>query len=347
VDIKETNSHDTEKIKPSAGRTVKLKTLVKVLVGLVVLATALMYYIYGYLYNPEKPVSVSTVPLLNNFVRPRFLFNIYGAAGVKLVKPMAVFYDDKDKRIYISSTESHTVEVFKYQGEHVLSFGGFGSEPGKLSFPYGIARTRSGDILVAEPGNGRIQKFSAKGEYLGTVLKQPNEFKVEKPGPLYVDSEGKIYIGDISGGKVLVIDEQGKFVNIYYQAQYPHGIAVDEKNKRLYVADSAAAKVLVYSLTGGKKDPVQVIDNTTSESGQANFGIIRGIALDKQGRLYVVNSLAGNIKVFDEKGNYSFGFGSLGNDDGAILYPNGIDVDDNGRIYIADWGNNRVGVWGY
>ncbi|PKM79568.1 MAG: hypothetical protein CVU89_17475 [Firmicutes bacterium HGW-Firmicutes-14] len=333
--------------KEKNGRTLKLKTLLKILGGLAVLATAIIYFIYGYLYNPEKPVSVSTVPVLNNFVRPRFLFNIYGAAGVQLVKPMAVFFDNENERIYVSNTESHTIEVFKYQGEHLLSFGGFGSEPGKLSFPYGIARTRSGDILVAEAGNGRIQRFSAEGEYLGTVLKQPNEFKVEKPGPLCTDSEGNIYIGDISGGKVLVIDEQGKLVNIYYQAQYPHGIAVDEKNKLLYTADSDASKILVYSLNSDTRDPVRVIERTPSESGQVNFGIIRGIALDNQGRLYVANSLAGSVIVFDNKGISSFDFGSPGNDDGAMLYPNGIDVDDNGRIYIADWGNNRVGVWGY
>lgn len=346
MEKKEICSHTGDKPYP-AGKTMKLKTFYVILAGIVVVIGAFFYYLYGYRYGRENISPLATPPALNNFLRPRFLFNIYGARGVKLVKPMAVFFDEKEKLVYVSNTEAHTVEVFKWQGEHVLTFGGFGSEPGRMSFPYGLARTRAGDLLVAEAGNRRVQRFSAKGEYLGTIFDQPNVYNIEKPGPLLTDSKGNIYIGDLSGGKVVVIDEQGKVIRRYGRLQYPHGLAVDEKNQLLYVSDSGTGEVKVFSMAGESAEVVKVISGAQADSGGTGFGIIRGIALDSLGRLYVVDSLAGTVKVFDSEGKYRFSFGSLGYDDGSMLYPNGIDVDDSGRIYIADWANNRVVVWGY
>ena len=39
----------------------------------------------------------------------------------------------------------------------------FGSEPGQLRYPFGIALDSSGNVFVSESGNGRIQKFTNTG----------------------------------------------------------------------------------------------------------------------------------------------------------------------------------------
>nr|WP_269438171.1 6-bladed beta-propeller [Phosphitispora fastidiosa] len=75
--------------------------------------------------------------------------------------------------------------------------------------------------------------------------------------------------------------------------------------------------------------------------------MVRGVAVDGNGRLYVVDTISGRVRVFDKNGGYLFSFGQPGSGDGEFVYPVGIHVDDSGKIYIADWGNNRIQVWGY
>lgn len=340
MNYQEIKSETNTETSTAAGKTVKLRTLMFWLAGLVIMIVA--FFTYQYISRQTGPV----VPIPSLTLTPRFLFNIYGARGVKLVRPMSVFFDDKDRLIYIANTEGHTIDVFKAQGEYLFSFGGFGSGPGKLSYPYGVARMRNGDILVAEAGNRRVQRFSSRGRFLGMLFDQPNEYKIEKPGPLYIDSKGSIYIGDLSGGKVVVLDEQGRVVKKFLNVQYPHGIAVDEQNGLIYIANGTTKEINAYSLGQSPRVPTRTIKGDRSFSPDGQFSMVRGMAVDGSGNLYVVDSITCAIRVFDVHGNYRYSFGAVGYDDGSLLYPNGIDIGDDGRIYIADWGNNRVSVWG-
>ncbi len=323
-------------------KAIKLKYFYALLVALVMLIGGFYYY----LYSRVVPAGTTILPLMADFQRPKFLFNIHGAIGVRLVRPMNVFFDDVEKLIYISNTEGHTIDVFNWQGEYLFSFGGFGSAPGKLSFPYGVTRTSGGDLLVAEAGNLRVQRFSAKGEYLSAVFSQPNEYGIEKPGPLQIDAKGNIYIGDLSGGKVVVLNKQGKLHRTIGPVAYPHGIAIDEKNNRVFIASAGSKDITVFPLDN-KSGVGSKFIKTPSDREDSGFAMVRGIAVDKRGRLFVVDSMSSSVRVFDSAGEYLFSFGKKGNDNGAMMYPNGIDVDESGRIYIADWANNRVVVWGY
>ncbi len=319
--------------------TIKLRTYLFLL-----LSASLAAIIW--LYHANSPTQIADLPV-PELAGVRYMYSIYGAKGVKIVRPMAVFVDATTRRIYVANTEGHQVDVFKDQGEYLFSFGSFGADPGQLSYPYGIARMNNGDILVAEAGNRRVQRFSPQGQYLGTLFSQPNRYKIEKPGPLYIDHRGRIYVGDLSGNKVVVLDEQGNVVRQIEGVVYPHGIAVDEDSEILYVAASGTREIREYNLKREDNAPERIITGMREGQQAQSFGLIRGLAVDKTGNLFVVDSILGQIRVFDAAGVYQYSFGSSGNGDGQLLYPNGIFVDDSKRVYVADWANNRVVVWSY
>lgn len=331
--------NNNEKLKKTSLPTVQLKTLMMIIVIMFIL-----FGLYFYYLNTPKKLPASSLLSSIGLTEPKFEFALYGPNGKNLVKPMAVFFDETSQRIYVANTEGHTIEVFDHDGKYLFSFGSPGKDPGKLLFPYGITRIPNGDLLVAEAGNSRIQRFTPDGVYLGIYLDSANPYNILKPGPLLIDSKGAVYIGDLSGGKVVVLDRRGQLIRTVSGLQYPHGIAVDEKNGLLYIANSGSAEVRVCSLSNNSNIPERVIKG---HNPKINFGMVRGIATDNNGRLFVVDSVACTIKVFDADGHFRFSFGEMANEDTGLLYPNGIDIDNNGRIYIADWANNRAVVWGY
>ena len=76
-------------------------------------------------------------------------------------------------------------------------------------------------------------------------------------------------------------------------------------------------------------------------------------ALTDAGILYVANrsnsfqALQGAVRitVCNIDGEYLGEFGKYGTDDGAFVWPTGIDVDSQGNIYLADEHRNDVQVW--
>src|SRR5690606_40065709 len=77
-----------------------------------------------------------------------------------------------------------------------------------------------------------------------------------------------------------------------------------------------------------------------------------GVAVDSDGNVYIADSLGNNIrqvsasdgKISTIAGDGTNSFGGDGGDATAaqLSYPNGVAVDSDGNVYIADTGNNRI-----
>lgn len=318
------------------GRTISVVNLILIILIIGLIAAGFLSYL-RYRNLGESPVDKLGL-ILNK--KPRFLFNIYGSKDNLLKAPMAVSAG-KEGNIFVANTEGHTVEVFDSTGKHIFSFGGYGTVPGKMSFPYGITEDSHGNILVAESGNGRIQVFDSNGTFVKVLLDKENKkVGLQKPGPLYRDSGGRIYVGDLITHNVVVISETGSKLGSFTGVLYPHGITSDEKG-RVYISDSGNNQVVVFD---GKGNRLSKISTWNSDRP---FSMIRGIALNPKGEIFIPDTMAGQIRVFDSNYKYLYSFGAPGMENGFFMYPSGIHVDRKGKIYITDWGNNRIQVWSY
>ena len=85
----------------------------------------------------------------------------------------------------------------------------------------------------------------------------------------------------------------------------------------------------------------------------ASFRYPSDVAIDSLGNVYVVDSQNHAIRKIDLLGNVTTvaGDGNAGYQDGGLdgtvarfNYPNGIDIDSQGNIYVADRGNHRIRV---
>ena len=82
-------------------------------------------------------------------------------------------------------------------------------------------------------------------------------------------------------------------------------------------------------------------------SGDGEFNMPWGIAVDELGDVYVADWRNDRIQKFTGDGSFIFKFGSSGQADAKFNRPAGVAVDMDGDIYVADTGNNRVQLFNH
>jgi DNA-binding beta-propeller fold protein YncE len=83
----------------------------------------------------------------------------------------------------------------------------------------------------------------------------------------------------------------------------------------------------------------------TAGSGDGQFNMPWGIALDTEGDVYVTDWRNDRVQKFTAEGRFLMQFGRSGAGDGEFNRPTGIAVDQAGVIYVADTRNDRLQVF--
>jgi len=100
------------------------------------------------------------------------------------------------------------VHQYNSKAEYIRSWGGVGSEPGKLKQPHGIwvdTRGKTPVVVVADRGNHRLQMFSLDGKHLSFVT---DELRL----PSNLDQRGQdLAIADLAG-RVTIFDHDNKLI---------------------------------------------------------------------------------------------------------------------------------------
>lgn len=144
----------------------------------------------------------------------------------------------------------HQVFKFSPSGQLLMTLGvKGGARDGHFWQPNDVLVAPNGDIFVAEGhssaegSNARILKFDRNGKLLkviGKFGKGPGEF--DQPHALAMDSRGRLFVGDRSNNRIVIMDQEGNHIDTWYQFSRPSGIYIDARD-RIYVADSESGSV--------------------------------------------------------------------------------------------------------
>ena len=96
---------------------------------------------------------------------------------------------------------SFYINRYNAKGEYISTFGGRGSEPGKLAEPHGIwvdTRTSPAVIVVADRRNNRLQRFTLDGKHIDFVtgFRLPCHFDEHKGLVVVPDLHGRVTLMD-------------------------------------------------------------------------------------------------------------------------------------------------------
>ncbi len=194
----------------------------------------------------------------------------------------------------------------------VISGPGTGENP-SFSRPMGAAFGPDGRIYTVDTGNNRVCVFDDNGRFLFEF----GGFGVAKPAP---------------GAEASW--EEGKLNS-------PLGIDIDDDGT-VYVADFRNDSISVFDAEGAflRRFPDPATRVGFGASGQDGTGIAVTDVAVRDGKVYATDTY--QVVIFTTEGELLGQFGKPGLEEGDLDHPNGIDVDENGVIYVADSNHNRV-----
>ena len=213
-----------------------------------------------------------------------------------------------------------------------------------LENPWGLAVDTADNIFVADGNHDRVVKFSNQGDVLldwGSHGDQPGQFY--QPAGVALSKNERVYVADSMNHRIQKFSATGELELSWGsvgtgdgQFQYPNGVAVHPTNDTVYVVESRMGRVQLFA------DATHLRTWDLSGLGVSET---RGITLDGDGNVYVVNTGAGVIHrlKFDGTGNEIIG--SKGSGNGQLSGPRDVAVDASETIFVADRGNHRVQVF--
>jgi sugar lactone lactonase YvrE len=151
----------------------------------------------------------------------------------------------------------------------------------------------------------KVRGFEGKG---------PVEFN--SPEDILITTDGRIVVADKKNNRIQILTRDGDFIRFIPQLKNP----------------------------GAGNDPAQVeADRQNFNKLQQLMKVPTGLALDKEGRLYVSCQDTHKILIIDfESGKLIGTLGSRGSKQGQFNSPMDIDINAEGLIAVAEWRNRRV-----
>jgi uncharacterized protein (TIGR03437 family) len=270
------------------------------------------------------------------------------ATVVRLKAPRNVVVD-RSGIVYISDFAGHQVCRVDANGT-LTTVAGNGTQGGlgdggsaalaQLSYPAGLAVDPSGILFIADSGNRRVRRVSQgaiQSINLATLLFSPTGLSLDGAGNLF-----------IAGGQLLKLTAAGALSS---SGPAAHDVVVDGRGDILYTTGNAVRRSTagVTTVVAGMGRYGFAGDGGAADRARLNRPT--AIAFDSAGNAYIADRGNNRIRRMTPAGTITTiaGTGERGfSGDGGLALsaqldsPDGLAIDADGNIFVADSGNSRV-----
>src|SRR5271165_541588 len=276
--------------------------------------------------------------------RNRFVTFAYGRPSV-LRAPQHVATDSR-QRLIISDPEGGAVHVLDPAGRTSFRIASGGGR--RLHQPAGVAVDADDNIYVADSDRGMLGVFDRYGGFVRYIGNYQGENDYVSPHGIAIDRKaGRLYLVDSPRNLVFVLDLQGKVLGRF--GKYRNDTGVGTFNHPTDIAYSHG-HIFVLDSWGTR---IQTIDSASNVVGgfelprsyRLQDGAGNGLGVDEQGNVYISSFSASAITVYSQGGQLLAWFGQPGRRVGEFAGPEGLWIDSDNRMYVADSGNGRVQIF--
>jgi len=214
--------------------------------------------------------------------------------------------------IYVLDGKNGKVVEQSGDGFILGRFGSYGTGAGQLKKAEGIAVTPEGILVILDTGNNRIQRVELLNKLKTLPLPLNSETKMSVSGPSRAWPYGASVLASYGEDLYAYLPKEGQFAQI----------GPDGKELRRFGASKGK---------GG---------DVTRDAG--------GIAVSKKIGVYVADTPNSRIQRFALDGKWqsnigeSSGFFDSKKKEGRMREPRGVAINEEGTVYVADTGNQRI-----
>jgi C1A family cysteine protease len=290
-----------------------------------------------------------------------------GYGQLQFYQPNSVTVDLSGNYVVVD-TFNNRIQVVSPSGQFIRFIGSLGLDAsgnsiygsGNCQFyqPNGVAVDLSGNYVVADTYNDRIQVISPLGVFIrqfGSYATGGNGYFNQLYG-IAVDLSGNYVIADSGNNLIQVISPFGIFQRQF--ASYinpsqsnspinfnnPKAVTIDLSGNYV-IANSGSNCIVVISPLGNF---IRQFGNSGSMVGDGYLNNPSGVAVDLSGNYLVADSGNNLIQIFTPSGEYYSELGSVsltssnGSIPGPFSSPQGVAVDKTGKYIVVDTVNNRI-----
>jgi DNA-binding beta-propeller fold protein YncE len=204
--------------------------------------------------------------------------------------------------------------------------------PTVLQRPNALVGDDNGRLYVSDTSRQAVFVFDEKAGELRVWDSAEGATRFVAPAGLAV-APGRLWVADAELGAVFMLDAQGQPRQTIGrgQLQRPTGLARDPQRGHLYVADTYAHDIKVFSEAG---ELLRVLGRRGEGAGEFNFPTHLAWA---QGELYVTDTLNNRVQVFAAGAvTPTRQLGQRGLLLGQLVRPKGVGVDGEGNVYVIE-----------
>jgi sugar lactone lactonase YvrE len=289
----------------------------------------------------------SRVQKFNSSYEYQIQFGSAGTADGQFSNPNDIVIDQSNN-MYVS-------QGLDYAGARVQKFNSSGVFQLKFTFtamgtPFGMDVDQDGNVYVADALNDRIWKSSPSGSELGQWRTstygnhgETVDVHVDVSGNITAQDRWDTRLGQPCVG-LRTINQSGTVIRQTISgclgsltktsaiAAAPDGTVYAAGRDGQVIHQYNAQNQPIRSLGGG------------AASLPANFGYSQGIAVNKNGDVYVADPSNWRVQRYNANGEYLGQIGGLGSADGLFAVPAGIAVDSVGNVYVVDEDSGQTRV---
>jgi hypothetical protein len=225
-----------------------------------------------------------------------------GAGAGYFANPCAIDIS-ADGRLFICDRGNQRVQIFDLSGRFLINIGGFGWSPEKFDQPLDVWARSTINIYVADYNNQRIQRFDKDLNYIGEKTSNPadqEKFQFREVLSTAYSSQGDLFLLDAGANKVIKYNNQDKGDTAfgYYESgagELTGPVQLElSSDHRVIVSDADACAIFIYDYFG----------NFLYRIEHPDFREPRGMALDRNNRMYVADPQAKAIFEFTPNGKF-------------------------------------------
>lgn len=208
----------------------------------------------------------------------------------------------------------------------------------QVGYPIRLKATAKGELLALDGRTRKIARLSGEGTFIGYLEPQnvPAPATIV-PRSMAVDRKNNVYLLDILGARVLMLDPDGKFLRqIPFPKEYGFisDLAVDQRGNILAL-DSLKSRVF-------RALPEAAAFEVLAADLQNYLYFAVAMETDSQGRIFLLDQNDNAVVLLGQDGSFQGRYLTMGWKNGQLYFPAQGCVTDSGNFVVADRNNSRL-----